>query len=217
MIQRKDTLGFVEYMRGKYKQRDRGYIQRLVDEMTLSEKDKLLTLRFDALWNGLWGDGVGQQYRGEHKDSKEKHKKLTQGHWGFTLQDLIDDSATNYTDTEWGIPKGRRNYQERDLAAALREFQEETGYKTRCLSVIANLDPLEECFTGSNLKSYRHVYYVAHHKSAEDPQPFQESEVKSIRWVNKMKALELIRPYNIEKMEIIQRADHILNNYGVYQ
>ena len=38
MIRRKDTLGFVEFIRGKYPIYNQMYVQRLIDEMTVDEK-----------------------------------------------------------------------------------------------------------------------------------------------------------------------------------
>ena len=46
----------------------------------------------------------------------------------YTLASLIHKSSTTWLEPEWGYPKGRRNYQEKDLHCALREFEEETGY-----------------------------------------------------------------------------------------
>ena len=46
----------------------------------------------------------------------------------YDLESLVKGSRTYWKTPEWGFPKGRRNYQENDLACALREFQEETGY-----------------------------------------------------------------------------------------
>ena len=43
------------------------------------------------------------------------------------LKSLIEKSITRWSETEWGFPKGRRNFQEKDLDCALREFEEETG------------------------------------------------------------------------------------------
>ena len=43
-----------------------------------------------------------------------------------------------------GFPKGRRNYQERDMICGLREFEEETGYDKNDLINITNILPLEE-------------------------------------------------------------------------
>ena len=40
MICRKDSLGYVEFMRGKYPIHDKVYIQTIIDEMTIIEKNK---------------------------------------------------------------------------------------------------------------------------------------------------------------------------------
>ena len=65
LICRKDTLGFVDFMRGKYPLYDKNYIQNIVDEMTNDEKQRLITGNFEQLWKQLWGDTIGIQYRGE--------------------------------------------------------------------------------------------------------------------------------------------------------
>ena len=39
-ICRKDSLGYVEFLRGKYNVYDKNYIQNLINEMTLNEKRK---------------------------------------------------------------------------------------------------------------------------------------------------------------------------------
>ena len=54
LIRRKDTLGFVEFLRGKYDINDRQYILKLFQEMTTSEVKRILTLDFDTLWKQLW-------------------------------------------------------------------------------------------------------------------------------------------------------------------
>ena len=49
LIQRKDTLGFIEFLRGKYKELDHKYIQQLLEMMTVCEIDKLKKHTFDEL------------------------------------------------------------------------------------------------------------------------------------------------------------------------
>ena len=169
MIRRKDTLGYVDFMRGKYPLHNKVYIMNIIDEMTLDEKARILNKTFDELWNGLWGDNVGIQYRSEERISREKLDSLrmgvTMGAHQYSLHSLIDESQTKWGEPEWGYPKGRRNYKEKDIVCALREFEEETGYSKNKLDVIQNLIPFEEIFTGSNYKSYKHRYYVANMKS----------------------------------------------------
>ena len=78
------------------------------------------------------------------------------------MVDLVNNSSTSWTETEWEFPKGRRNYKEKDLECALREFEEETGILSSKLSVIENVLPFEEIFIGSNHKSYKHKYFLAY-------------------------------------------------------
>ena len=40
MICRKDSLGYIEFLRGKYPLYNKEYIQTLIDEMTVHEKEK---------------------------------------------------------------------------------------------------------------------------------------------------------------------------------
>ena len=67
MICRKDSLGYVDFMRGKYPLHSEFYIQNIINEMTNKEKEDLLEYDFKTLWNNLWGNFVGCQYRGEEK------------------------------------------------------------------------------------------------------------------------------------------------------
>lgn len=223
MICRKDTLGFVDFMRGKYPIHCKRYLMNIINEMTLTEKKKLLTSTFNILWNELWGSNIGIQYRGEEKISKAKFNILKNegviyGSNKYTLQSLIEESTTQWTEPEWGFPKGRRNYQEKDLHCALREFEEETGYPKTSLKIIQNLNPFEEIFTGSNYKSYKHRYYIAYMDAINTKlKPYQQTEVSKVEWQEYDKVLSSIRPYNIEKQIIIKNINKLLNTNKLYQ
>ena len=211
MICRKDSLGYVDFMRGKYPLHSEFYIQNIIDEMTNNEKQDLLKYNFKTLWNNLWGNFVGCQYRGEEKVSSEKFQKMK---LGGSLSDLIDNSKTSWESPEWGFPKGRSNHQENDLACALREFQEETGYIKDQLDIIHNLMPFEEIFTGSNMKSYKHKYFIAYMEpDKKSINNFQLSEVSKVGWFTLEESLEMIRPYNLEKRQVIQNIDNVLHKY----
>lgn len=218
MICRKDTLGYVDFMRGKYPLHNLAYLRNIVDEMTIDEKKRLLEQDFDTLWEALWGDNVGIQYRGEERVSREKFASLKKGiddKSGFyNIETLISDSKSKWTSPEWGFPKGRRNYQERELSCALREFTEETGYHQNDLKVVQNVLPFEEIFTGSNFKSYKHCYYVAcMTEILPDSDTFQRTEVSSVRWVSQREAINLIRPYNLEKIQVLEKVHALLSKY----
>ena len=219
MICRKDSLGYIEFLRGKYPLYNKNYIQNLIDEMTLDEKRNLLTKTFDQLWKNLWGDFIGLQYRGEEKHSKDKFTQMKRGikiydEGSYDLESMIQQSKTTWETPEWGFPKGRRNYQESDITCAFREFQEETGYEKYNISMVSNMQPFEEIFIGSNFKSYKHKYYLAYINQTEEQNiQYQKSEVSDMQWLTLEECLQYIRPYNLEKKDIIFQIDKLLNEY----
>lgn len=221
MIRRKDSLGYVDFMRGKYPLLNKRYLLNIIDEMTTDEKDKLKNYDFNYLWNELWGDYVGNQYKNEEKTSREKFFLLKNGitnkNISYTLDSLIDESKKNWDEPEWGFAKGRRNYQEKDLNCALREFEEETGIDKNKIKLVQNLLPFEEIFTGSNFKSYKHKYYLAYMEKDDNMKfNFQKSEVSKVDWFTIKECITNIRNYNLEKINIIKNVNYILNNYSFY-
>jgi 8-oxo-dGTP pyrophosphatase MutT (NUDIX family) len=221
LIRRKDSIGYVEFMRGKYNIYSKIYLTNIISEMTMEEKNRILTNDFDLLWKNLWGDDINTQYRGEEKNSREKFESLKYGvstnDTEYSLESLIHESTTQWLETEWGFPKGRHNNQEKDLLCALREFEEETGYSRLAINIIQNLVPFEEIFTGSNYKSYKHKYYVAFmERKNEVPMAYQNTEVSKMDWKPYDEAMQLIRPYNLEKKEVLTRVETLLKNYKLY-
>ena len=221
MIRRKDSLGYVDFMRGRYNLNNIEYLQNIIDEMTLIEKDNILNKGFDELWKDLWGIHIGIQYRSEEKLSREKFNNLKAGitinNKIITLETILNNSKTDWTEPEWGFPKGRRNYQEKDLTCALREFDEETGYNKSNIKLINNLLPYEEIFIGSNYKSYKHKYFIAYMDS--DIKPYTEhqaTEVSRVEWMSYDQCIASIRPYNLEKKRILNILDNILKKYTIY-
>lgn len=81
MIMRKDSLGYVEMIRGNYPLNNLNYLRNIVDEMTLEEKQGILTQSFTTLWNRMWvdDDEKKQKYKSEFYKSMKKFERLTQG------------------------------------------------------------------------------------------------------------------------------------------
>jgi len=220
MIRRKHSLGFVEFMRGKYPVNNHTYLLNIFNEMSLEEKEMIKKSTFEELWNYLWGEQMGIQYRGEEKISSEKFKQLKIGiesRKSYNLDDILSESTSNWEETEWGFPKGRRNYQEKDLHCALREFEEETGYLRGDVSLIQNVIPYEEVFTGSNMKSYKHKYFLGYiENNTQMTNSYQETEVSDVNWFTLDECKEKIRPYNLEKLNILYKVNNVLERYRLY-
>jgi 8-oxo-dGTP pyrophosphatase MutT (NUDIX family) len=222
MICRKDTLGYVDFIRGKYPIGDKCYLLNIFSEMTEREKESLLQRDFSEMWQSLWGRDVGIQYRGEEKVSRQKFDKVRAGVTNemgtYDVSSLIAESGQGWAEPEWGFPKGRRNYHEKDLLCALREFEEETGYDRSSVVVVQNVQPLEETFTGSNFKSYRHKYFLGHMREVGPVREDQHesSEVSEMKWCTYAECVEHIRPYNVEKKKVLAAVDDVLSRYSLY-
>ena len=223
MIRRRDSFGFVDFIRGKYSLNDEAYIQRIIDEMTMAEKANLMRLTFDQLWRLLWGDYTrGSQYKNEEQVSYEKYRQVlggirTKDGRVKNLQQFIDESTMRWTETEWGFPKGRRNYNEKDLPCALRECLEETGYDITAENVIQNIAPFEEIFMGSDMKCYKQKYFLAMVDLDKKPKKAHDiMEVGLMKWMPFDECIQAIRPYNLEKVGIVRKINNILSRYRIF-
>jgi len=229
MIRRKDSFGYIDFIRGKYSPYNIEQLQHTINEMSVIEKKQIITEPFNKLWAMMWGNTSSEnQFRSEESISVKKFELITNGVYinnvKYTLRDLVEKSETAWTETEWEFPKGRRNPQERDLDCGLREFEEETGYSQNSIAIIENILPFEEIFIGSNHKSYKHKYFLAYmseYKNQEKDdmvnlQKYQKSEVSKLEWKTFDECLKSIRPYNLEKKKIITNINNLLQQYKLY-
>lgn len=221
IIKRKDTLSFVDFMRGKYSIEDKNYITNLLNNMTITERQFILNNDFDSIWQYLWNYNTNNSYKNEEKTSKSKFINLKNGYSNifesYNLESLINLCDKKYSETEWGFPKGRRNYQEKDIACALREFEEETGYDKKDIAIINNIVPYEEIFSGSNYKSYKHKYFIGIINNNYIPKNnYQIYEITEIKWVSIDNVSNYLREYNYEKKNIINYLNNLLKTYKLY-
>jgi len=229
MIRRKDSFGYIDFIRGKYSPYNIEQLQHTINEMSVNEKKQIINEPFNKLWAMMWGNASSEnQFRSEESISVKKFELITNGVYinnvKYTLRDLVEKSDTAWTETEWEFPKGRRNPQERDLDCGLREFEEETGYPQNTIAIVENILPFEEIFIGSNHKSYKHKYFLAYmseYKNQEKDdmvnlQKYQKSEVSKLEWKTFDECLKSIRPYNLEKKKIITNINNLLQQYKLY-
>ena len=83
--------------------------------------------------------------------------------------------------------------------------------------IIDNVLPFEEIFIGSNHKSYKHKYFLGYMEECINPSKYyQKSEVSKIEWKTLDECLEIIRPYNLEKKQLISNINKVLEEYRLY-
>jgi ADP-ribose pyrophosphatase YjhB (NUDIX family) len=56
MVRRKDSLGLVDFIRGKYSVYNKEYIMNMLKQMTVAEKEMICIHDFDYVWNHVWSN-----------------------------------------------------------------------------------------------------------------------------------------------------------------
>ena len=209
LIQRKDTIAYIDFVRGKYNLANPNQLSLLIEEMIPEEKNNLLTLTFDEIWSKLWMNHQSRAFLYDYKDAKEQYYKLD-------IKHLLQNSVNcKWEETEIEYPKGRRFNKETHIACAKREFAEETGYKESEFRIL-DIPPLEEIFYGSNSVSYKHIYYIAEITTSRIPEIDNYSiqmagEIKALNWMNFKDSINSFRNYSTGKRNVLYTLRNLLN------
>lgn len=207
LICRRTSLTYMAFLMGNYKLNNEKYINVLFNLMTKKEKSDIANSNFNKLWDNLWMFN-NKNYTSE-KNKFLNFKKI------YDISSIINNTSS-WDTPEWGFPKGRLENNETYKECALREFNEETGYKKEYIKFIQNVLPFNEYVIGSNNKLYKHKYYLAYF----DPKYInnykkQEFEISKLEWLDIDETLSKIRNYNVEKINIIKNVDKFLNKYKI--
>jgi 8-oxo-dGTP pyrophosphatase MutT (NUDIX family) len=211
IVRRKHSLGYIEFIRGRYEIDNLETVYHLIRQMTPDEIKDIKIKDFKELWEEVWKKtSYNKLYLKEMEDSLEKFNFLKDNN-------ILDDKLKNdYDEPEWGFPKGRRNPNEKNLKCALREFWEETSIDKNNLIVLNKLFPIQEIFYGTNGIKYKHIYYIAIYDGIDEIgleklQEDQLTEIGDIKWINLKDSLKLFRPYHEEKKKILISLENFLN------
>ena len=61
---------------------------------------------------------------------------------------------------------------------------------------------------------YKHKYFIAH-TNCNELTNYQKSEVSKIKWMSLEEASKAIRPYNLERIDLLKDIDKVLNKYSL--
>jgi len=214
LIRRKNSLNYVEFIRGKYDINNIDYLQKSINFITVDERRMIQNNSFDVLWKDLWGEDNINNI--EFLESNEKFNLIKKGMYirkndinlYYDFNKIIKNTVYNFKEPEWGFPKGRRNLKEKNIECAKREFEEETTVLSNNYNIV-NITPLEETYLASNNLKYKHIYYISQIKNKntilkiEKENINQKIEIGDISWFKFNDAMSIIREYNIEKKNIL--------------
>lgn len=217
MIQRRDSLCYIEFLRGKYKLDNKEYLKMLFSNFTNDEINKIKENSFDELWYSLWmtmefkNSRVKNEYcRSKHSFEILKEKNI--------LDELLKEVKIIYDTPEWEFPKGRRNSKEYNKDCAIREFGEETGIN-KDYTILVNVKPLTEEYLGTNGVKYKHIYYIAeytgdtkNHKIDKNKIE-QYGEINDIQWFTERECLNHLRKNKRTKETLIKRVFGFLREH----
>jgi 8-oxo-dGTP pyrophosphatase MutT (NUDIX family) len=206
LIQRKDTIGYTDFLRGRYKNTN---LISTIEEMTNKERYNIIHNDFDTLWDNLWHNHMRGIYINEKSHAKAKF-------YSTNIKEILSKiEPSKYDEPEYGFPKGRKNLHEKYEECAKREFEEETGFNSCDYQIDENIDPLTETFVGSDGKKYSHVYYVAkvnpflNIKNNKKTDVFLE-EISQIIFADFKQAYKKIRSYDTQKRYTLYKTNKLL-------
>lgn len=202
LIQRKHSLSYIEFLRGRYDEKNQTNIDKLFSLMSLDEIKKIKETEFQILWDNLWlKTARNKNYLKEMNTSKKKFNYIKNNN-------LLNNVSSQYIYPEWGFPKGRRNKYEKNIDCAKREFIEETNFTN--FSLFNRINKVEETFIGTNNIDYKHIYYIAGSENTELELLNDNYEIGNIGWFTIDEVINILRPYDITKINLINQINFFL-------
>jgi 8-oxo-dGTP pyrophosphatase MutT (NUDIX family) len=216
LVRRKHSIGFAEFVRGRYTLGNINGLRSLFNQMTPEEIEFIKEKTFDEIWAYFWGESLndGILNKKDYVDARDKFTKLkSRSSVELDLDFYISTAQPMYNSPEWGFPKGRKKRGEADLECAVREFYEETGFCESDIKILTNIKPIYEDLIGTNGVKYRHIYFLAELISNKEPKivnTSQFAEIGDIGFFQYNDCMTLLRDYHVEKKTILKK---ILNYY----
>lgn len=175
-IQRRHSTALLDFLTGHYDPTNTEMVKCYLSQMTLNERNCLLTNDFKTTWDMFIGQ---RKFKFEFRQAKENFDKLD-------IHDLINSTVCEYPDERFGFPKGRRKITENVVDCAVREFEEETGYAKTDIQLLGLDIKVCETVRAINGKIYEQTYWIA--EFIGDPSnriiDDDNAEVKSLVWAN---------------------------------
>ena len=212
MVCRKSTYCYVDFLLGKYNDKNIDYLKFMVQNMTHDERYAIVTKPFEKLWLELYS--YTRHPTGAFYDYV--NNKFTKIKSQFIV--LNDSISCKYKYPEWGFPKGRPNNTEDPFDCANRELYEETRIQKGTYKIISDILPFEERYVGTNGIGYRNVFFVA--KALRNCSAYldktnsaQSREIGYIKWITADNLEHLFREQEESKRCIFEKVNEAVTNY----
>ena len=224
MVNRKDSICYIDFVRGKYDINNIENIKKLLSRISKDESDKIKNNTFDKLWGELWNTPIIKVQK-EYIRSKELFNKLKKGieidNNYYNIETILELVKPYYLETEWEFPKGKKKRNETYYDASLRELEEETNINKNDYSIIRNISPFIEELKGEDNVNYKNIYYIGICNNEENllinkNNLNQINEIKHVKLMSIEESKDKIRDYNISKIELINKIEEFIEKYDLH-
>lgn len=204
MVRRKDSMSYMEFIRGKYDTLNTEYVKKQISNMTIQEQTAIVNEEFETLWTRLWGNSRDTESF-EFSIARDKFNALNRA-------ELVKAVPSKFVEPEWGFPKGRRVRGESDVQCAVREFWEETNISESAYTILEQ-PTFSESFTATNNVRYRHTYFIAILKDStsidlkQKMTLAQRREISRIEWKTLTECKNITRPHYVERKSMITELE----------
>ena len=133
MVCRKSTYCFVDFLLGKYSDKNVEYLKFMIKNMTYYERMAITTKTYEELWSDL--------YSNSRTPTGAFYEYVSQKFYKSRDIFIVLNSALpcKHRHPEWGFPKGRPNQSEDPFDCASRELYEETRLNRSSYEIIREI------------------------------------------------------------------------------
>ena len=180
VIRRKDSLGYIDFIRGKYMIHHKRYIMNMFKQMTVEERDKILKyaredLRTDIgfrLWRELWSASATPH------DAKAVINAVSLSH-SKTIEEKISRSKFNTLANGRGMGKGTHPFNLQTLVNECVTFPEWTWDEPEWGFPKGRRDQNETDWVCAVREFFEETGIVTQPKIVENLMPFEENFIGS--------------------------------------
>ena len=204
MVCRKSTYCYVDFLLGKYNDKNSDYLKFMVRNMTYNERYMIITKEYEELWKDLYSNS---------RNPSGAFYEYVSGKFARIRDTFVVLNATlpcYYKHPEWGFPKGRPNQGEDPFDCACRELFEETRIQKKTYTIDPDIMPFEEKYVGTNGIGYRNVFFIGKAKSnciafLDRNNSAQSREIGFIKWFSYESAIHHFRDHEKSKRCILEK------------
>lgn len=202
MIKRKDSYSYLSLV--KNVDIDNAQFNKIAQDITIKEKQKLLTKSFSDMWSELYSHT-------RYKNAKKVYYNSRDRFENHSIRSIVYNTNTDnlQESVSWSIPKGKLKGNETWKECALREVKEEINVSKHQIKTIDDT-PIYHLKTGNDNRQYLNIYYIAHiDETANLNLKAQPTEIQTVEW----KPLKCLKEnINISIVEVKKRIHTLLRN-----